>query len=429
MITSIRLKDFKGFRDETLRFGPFTIVVGANATGKSNVREALRFLHGVARGYTLAEIIGGKFGAGAQQEWEPIRGGPNEVIRVEGQSKTASKPAVPAFGIQVEMKISDIEYTYIIEVTRDISRADQFRITYESLQEDSQIVYERRRSTPDDRRVDLSEYINRNSIHMQALPDEYRRISSVDVNLDQPILSQIKEHRYSRFLPLPVEPVIDLLSKCRFLSFSPDHMRIPSFPGNPLGEHGENLSSVLKEVCADEQRSSILKSWLNELTPMDIKGFEFRNDFSERVHLVLQEHSGKLFSAYSISDGTLKFLAMAVVLLSNDKSCLYVFEDIESGIHPARLYLLADLFERNTHNSNIQVLATTHSPALLTVVNDDTFEHISVACRREESDTSIIRPITDLPNVRNLRASHSLGRLLSGGWMETTLDFMEEDED
>ena len=64
MLTTLRLVDFKNFRDETLHMGPLTVIVGANASGKSNLRDAFRFLHGIGRGYTLGEIIGGKYGAG-----------------------------------------------------------------------------------------------------------------------------------------------------------------------------------------------------------------------------------------------------------------------------------------------------------------------------------------------------------------------------
>ena len=56
MIKSIRLVNFKNFADETLRVGPFTVIVGANASGKSNIRDAFRFLHGIGRGYSLAEM-------------------------------------------------------------------------------------------------------------------------------------------------------------------------------------------------------------------------------------------------------------------------------------------------------------------------------------------------------------------------------------
>ena len=41
MITSLRLVNFKNFADETLRVGPFTVIVGANDSGKSNIRDAL----------------------------------------------------------------------------------------------------------------------------------------------------------------------------------------------------------------------------------------------------------------------------------------------------------------------------------------------------------------------------------------------------
>ena len=82
MITSLRLVDFKNFAEEVLCVGPFTVIVGANATGKSNIRDAFRFLHGVGRGYTLAEILRGRWGPGGQVEWQSVRGAPNEIGRV-----------------------------------------------------------------------------------------------------------------------------------------------------------------------------------------------------------------------------------------------------------------------------------------------------------------------------------------------------------
>ena len=87
MITSLRLVNFKNFADETLRLGPFTVIVGANASGKSNIRDAFRFLHGIGRGYTLAEILGGKYGAGGQLEWAGIRGAMNEMHPSSGEAR------------------------------------------------------------------------------------------------------------------------------------------------------------------------------------------------------------------------------------------------------------------------------------------------------------------------------------------------------
>ena len=106
MITSLRLVNFKNFADETLRAGPFTMIVGANASGKSNIRDAFRFLHGIGRGYTLAEIFGGKREAG----WRPMRGAMNEIVRfgrssfaVEVEMGVESGLADPCFTVEVAM--------------------------------------------------------------------------------------------------------------------------------------------------------------------------------------------------------------------------------------------------------------------------------------------------------------------------------------
>ena len=78
MITSLRLERFKNFRDATLGLGPFTVLIGANASGKSNIRDAFLFLHGIGRGYALAEILGEKY-VGGERVWSGIRGGAREV--------------------------------------------------------------------------------------------------------------------------------------------------------------------------------------------------------------------------------------------------------------------------------------------------------------------------------------------------------------
>ena len=131
-------------------------------------------------------------------------------------------------------------------------------------------------------------------------------------------------------------------------------------------------------------------------------------------------------SAYSASDGTLRFLAMLVALLRTNRAGLYFFEEIDNGIHPVRLHLLVDLIERQTEKHGIQVLTTTHAPTLLTVMNDNTFENTSVVCRLEDTSDAIIRPVAGLPNVRKLRQDQGLGRLHESGWMEDALFFTED---
>src|SRR5262249_37338072 len=79
MFTSLRLERFKSFKDAELKLGPFTVLIGANASGKSNIRDAFRFLHGIGRGYSLAEIIGEKYGEGGERVWTGSGGGIPEI--------------------------------------------------------------------------------------------------------------------------------------------------------------------------------------------------------------------------------------------------------------------------------------------------------------------------------------------------------------
>ena len=376
MITEIRLVNFKNFADETLRVGPFTVIVGANASGKSNIRDAFRFLHGIGRGYTLAEILGGKYGGGGQREWEPIRGAASEVVRF-GQ---------PQFSLEVGFELNDTEKHYSIEIGYEPAGYSIFQFLKEKLTSNAETVFE----TP-----------------ILNLSDEGRPI----------LLQESKDVRCE---------ILELFANMRFLELSPDRMREPSFPGaNILGDSGENLPTVLEEICADPKRKETLADWLSELTPMDVADFEFSRDPSGRVHLTLCETNGRKVSAYSASDGTLRFLAMLAVLLGENPKGLYFFEEIDNGIHPVRLNLLMDLIERQTAKRGIQVITTTHAPTLLTVMNDNTFENTSVVCRLEDTADAIIRPVAKLPNVRELRQDQGLGRLHESGWLETALAFTE----
>ena len=402
MITSIRLVNFKNFADETLRVGPFTVIVGANASGKSNIRDAFRFLHGIGRGYTLAEIIGGRYGAGGQIEWEPIRGTANEIARI-GQ---------PEFSLEVELESNGMKLHYTIQVGSHIERLGASRVIKEELRANSGMVYE---AESHDANLNVRAAENCNVVY--------------PCNSDQPALTQIlARNRIARIFDNRHALNLRLvLENMRFLDLTPDRMRLPAFPRQTvLGDGGENLPTVLEEICADPKRKKILADWLSELTPMDVADFEFPRDPSGRVHLMLCEANGRKVSAYSASDGTLRFLAMLAALLDTNPAGLYFFEEIDNGIHPARQSLLLELIEKQSAKGGIQVVTTTHAPDLLTLVNDSTFENMSVVCRLEDSQDAIIRPVAELPNARELRTSgRGLGGLLAEGWMETALGFTE----
>ena len=411
MITSIRLVNFKNFADETLRVGPFTVIVGANASGKSNIRDAFRFLCGIGTGFTLAEIIGGK----SRSDWEPIRGAANEIIRF-GQEM---------FSIEVEMKL-DYERErsekahYMIEIGPDERKPGEFQIKKETLKVESETIYIAQ-SDGEKLRVRGAWDKEQKENLLKSNQAVLKQITIPPI----PIESMSKEAFYE-LLPKIAE-VCFILFEMRFLELSPDRMREPSLSGmDMLGDFGENLPTVLKEICADPKRQEILTSWVQELTPMDVQRFEFPRDPSGRIHLRLCEANGRKVSAYSASDGTLRFLALLATLLGKYPEGLHFFEEIDTGIHPARQWLLLELIEKQAAKSNFQIMTTTHAPDLLTFVNDSTFENMSVVCRLEDSHDAIIRRVAELPNARELRKSQGLGRLLTEGWIETALAFTED---
>ena len=462
MLTALRLTNFKNFADEALRMGPFTIIVGANASGKSNIRDALRFLHGVGRGYTLADVLGGKYGTGGQVEWDQIRGAPMEVVR-QGQDQFALQ-AYFEFGeshqsLRAELGLnqdqSAVTYAVLVEAKGGQGRA--FSVAKEELYawspeqtakvekivrlltkptrsegeirpSDKKAIYTSSPSPPDPLQQDDEHHLN---IRMAKAGGQRQYGHKVSVRPDQPALTQIGEHKkvlkahkdLARY-------VADHLGSMRFLDPSPAQMREPAFPGQTvLGDRGENLPTVLQTICDDPSRKETLLDWTRELTPMDVADFEFREETFGKVQLVIRENDGREVSGQSASDGTLRFLAILAALLSEPKHGLYMFEELENGIHPSRLHLLLELIESETEGGDMQVVATTHSPALLNVVSDSTFENTSVVCRRPERDNAVIRPVSSLPNAAELRGSQGLGRLHTGGWLENAVYFSDPDED
>ena len=413
-ISSLRLVNFKNFADETLKMGPFTVIVGANASGKSNIRDAFRFLHGIGRGYTLAEIFGGKYGAGGQSEWTGIRGAPDEIIRFGERSFT------------IQVQVGGV-FDYTIEVCKDGTNTGAFRVVREELK-----IYRfitDYTSHPGENDPVHAQDDDTHLLIRKGKTGEQRRFGSrIAVRPNQPALTQLEEHKQVIGAnESAAEIVRRAFANMRFLDLEPQRMRLPAFPGQTvLGDGGENLPTVLREICSDPKLESRLAEWIRELTPMDVQAFEFPIDSTTGwVQLVIRESDDRRVSAYGASDGTLRLLAVLAALLGDQTENLFVLEEIDNGIHPSRIQLLIDLIEGQTAEGRSQVVTTTHSPDLLTLVNDNTFESASVVYRDENSSDGVIRPIAGLPKAKELRASQGLGRLHASGWMEDTLAFTE----
>lgn len=422
MIKSIHLESFKNFTEADLDVGPLTLLVGTNASGKSNVRDAFRFLHGIARRYSLAEIMGAKYVEGGVLQWRGIRGGTREV----------TPAGVDTFAIGALLEIDDNgqrrEASYRIKV--DISDERRGPIVVEenlSVSGRGQYVF--------DSHPDSSPPSDADALHIAVRLRKRGRAGYVGPQMNfantTPVLSQLLEHPE----PTPtvrehVRLVVQALSSMRFLDLEPDAMREASFPGQTiLGDRGENLSSVLQSITEGGEQESVLTEWVRELTPMDAKHFDYVPDSQGRVQLHLEEANGRRVSAVSASDGTLRFLAMIAALLGPEPADLYFFEELENGIHPNRLFLLLDLIERSVREGDRQLVATSHSPQLLAQLSAEALKHASLVYRLEDSATARVVRVLDLPDAGRILQEQDLARLHAAGWLEDAAAFAASDQD
>ena len=331
----------------------------------------------------------------------------NEIVRFQKRYPHESS----TLSIYLELNLGREKASFKFEV--GLNPISGFEVLEEEFRTESMVVY---KAMPDAGGSRLQVKIGDDGEELRALSRDKPAFYPVYVNSSTSFQKVDGLHR--------------AIGSVRFMELSPEVMREPSVPGASfMGNYGQNLPTALEAIYADPDRKRTLLSWLQELTPMDVRDLEFVRDPSGRVHLQIVERNGRKVSAYSASDGTLRFLGILAALLNPERGGLYFFEEIDNGIHPARLWLLLDFIERQTAMGDIQVITTTHSPALLTWMNDETFEHTSVVYRDDYWSDSVIRPIADLYNLRELRKSHTLGELFTKNWFGEAMKFSEGEPD
>jgi hypothetical protein len=114
-----------------------------------------------------------------------------------------------------------------------------------------------------------------------------------------------------------------------------------------------------------------------------------RDDKRELLTLMLAGRDGTAHPARSLSDGTLRFLALAVMELDAQTQGLVCLEEPENGIHPERIPAMLELLQdiavdvrREVDDTNPlrQVIVNTHSPSVVAEVPDGS---LLVALNRE----------------------------------------------
>ena len=108
-------------------------------------------------------------------------------------------------------------------------------------------------------------------------------------------------------------------------------------------------------------------------------------------------------------------------LLTRPKASLLVIEEVDNGLHPSRARLLLDMLKAVGTQRGVDVLVTTHNPALLDAMGTDMVPFITVANRDPSTGFSVLTLLEDIAQLPKLLAQGPIGRLSSQGLIEKSI--------
>lgn len=386
MLKKIRLTDFKSFVDEEVELAPLTLLVGANASGKSNFLDAIRFLHGLSLNLTLSEILNGEERVGADR-WPGIRGRAEESARIG-------------------TNLFSIESTWIPS-------------------KDREEIWHRLACSPRPQAVLHQEQIRWGTSSLSSQHHVTGK-ALVQPPVGPPKLVSDRKSLASDIVTSIEYAVLESLSETfeaiRFLDVQPPQMRDYGRRDAPLGNEGKNFSGVLAALCDDLTTKQSFVDWLREVCAPEIDDLDFAEvkELGD-VMAIFVERGGSRISARSLSDGTLRFLGTLLALRTAQPGDLLLIEDIEEGLHPTRIQFLIEILESIVRQSEIQIIATTHSPVVLQWLRPETLRDVIAFGRVTDHEGTLMRRLGDLPHFTEVVQRKGIEELFSTGWLEMAL--------
>ena len=413
MLATFTFKDFKSFREARLPLGPLTVLIGANAAGKSNAIEALRLLSWLAQGQKLSSI------QYAVNSADRVVRGRIEDLCHRGQSQfgLGCETDDPGWN-QIDMQIS--------------IREGELHISAEKIQEVPGTVPLYDMDQPSkglstDARVAYNNFSRGGNKPHVTVSDQM----AVFAQLESAVRFEVTHKKAQEAIPEVAKRYQTLLSNILFLDPVPARMREYSFTNDKrlLGD-GTNLSSVLFRLWGNEpdaktepystQRAAIL-AFIQSLPEQDIASLSFLDGPRGEVMVQLQETFGGTPTSYDaslLSDGTLRVLAIAAAMLSAQEGSLVVIEEIDNGVHPSRARHLLDSIRSIAERRKLRVLLSTHNPAMLDALPDAAVKDVVFCYRDPVSGASKLVRMHEIPDVPELLVQGPLGHLMTSGALE-----------
>jgi len=366
-----------------MEFSPLTAIAGTNASGKSNLFDALQLLSRLAD-------------TDLKKAFSEQRGDASELFTQYGEGNYA-KDMYFAVEMLVHKEIQDnwggkavLKYTrlrYELRIRREMNDRglEDLVVIHENLknlkhEEDKWIskfipresrdswrpkVYSGRRTKPYIKTEEV------NGIITIKLPqDGTRGGKETPANaIAQTVLSGINSVDFPHAFAAKEE-----MRSWKFLQLNPENLRKPSpyLATDEITQSGENLAAALHRIkVTDEFALKDISRKLNNLLPNFVEATVQDDKANKQFIIKLKNEDGREFSSRVLSEGTLRLMALCVFQFDEKHNSLLCFEEPENGIHPGRMEDLANLLlDLSVDFSNPdtplrQVIVNTHSPVLL----------------------------------------------------------------
>lgn len=400
VLQEVSLDNFKSFAHETARIAPFTLLLGANASGKSNFVDALRFLHGMAQGWPIRDVVSGRSEA-STKVWQGIRGGTKDLVRA-GKSSCR---------IASSWQILGDTYAHSIETdgaeihAESIANLFTARLQAGKAGAGGQLGVEWLQGSGVPRVLDAEHAV---------IPAASSVICS-QTALKAPFIPPFR-HSLAGMMHF-FEPVTAAMR---------DYVERPAANGTSTEVTAQTVTGMLWRLCQDPARKQELLDWLVEFCAPEITDIGFEETESGYVLLRVTEADGTKVTAKSMSDGTLRFLALLTAVKGSAPGSTLVIEDLELGLHPSRLQLLVDAIAARTQGPAPWdpgkelpvVIATTHSPVLVEAALAIPDASVLLFARTADAEGSIIRDVRTLPGFAEVSKRRDFTYLLDTGWLE-----------
>jgi predicted ATPase len=178
---------------------------------------------------------------------------------------------------------------------------------------------------------------------------------------------------------------------------------------------GQNLISVLHTLyTGNRDFKNTVNDAMTAAFGSDFEELVFPPASDNRIQLRLRWRSLKREqSAADLSDGTLRFLFLLTVLASPDPAPLIAIDEPETGLHPSMLPILAE--HAVEVSKKAQVIFTTHSPQMLDAFSSET-RPLTTVVKRENGETKL--HVLDDAKLSRWLEEYSLGALHRSGELE-----------